>query len=260
VEHISGLVTYELETMAHTPTLILSKRKAICALLPHAIFMEQGGQQGMIDAIFRAARASRSKDFLCRQVTLYASRLFEKRSQASLDRVIVLISPYIPWGGALNNSAAVARWAAAVSAVPWTEEVGQNLVNALIAIASIDFLRPHIPIDIWRLLKRRPSLTPLYYVELDTARHQRILAYIRGLGDIEILKSFFLVIWSDQISPPIEFSRVVERYIRDNFGGTGMEGHRKDLVERLDQILPWTFGEARKGYSKLRDALLEVER
>jgi hypothetical protein len=211
----------------------------------------------MIDVIFRAARASRSKDFLWRRVTLYASKLFEKRSPTPLNRVIVFISPYIPWGGALNNKVAVARWATAVSAVPWTDEVGQDLVDALIRIASVDFLRPHIPIEMWRLLNRRPSLPPAYSGEFSNW-HLGIIPYVRGLRDIEILKSLLLVIWSGRVDGSPEIFREMERSIREDFGRTGMEDHRKDLVERLDQILLQNSGYLRMRYSRLRDALLEV--
>jgi len=153
---------------AANSNLILSKRKAINTLLPYAIYLEQGGQQGMIDSILRAARASNfvtsnTGRFMWHRVVLYISRLFEKQSPTSLNRVIVLISPYVPWEGSLNSTIAVARWAAAASAILYTEEVGSSVVDALFQIAWVDFLRPHIPVDIWGLLKRQPPLPPMYH-------------------------------------------------------------------------------------------------
>ena len=93
---------------------IISKRKAINTLFPYAIFLEQNGQQGIMDAILRAAWVSdfdsgNHGKFMWHRVVLYISPLFEKRSPTSLNRVITLISPFIPWNSALNNETAVSR-------------------------------------------------------------------------------------------------------------------------------------------------------
>ena len=129
------------------------------------------------------------------RVALYASWLFEKRSPTSLNRIIALISPFIPWDGALNNKIAVSRWAAAASAIPYTEEAGQNVIDALLQITSSDLLRPRIPIYMWGWMKMRPSLPSMYHGLLQPI--SPILAYIRGLGDLDLLNSYYLVTWSD---------------------------------------------------------------
>ena len=219
-----------------SPDLIFSKRKAITTLLPYAIFLEQGGQKAMVDAIFRAARASDSGKFLWRHVILYISRLFEKRSPTSLNRVIALISPYVPWGGALNNTIAVARWAAAASAIPYTVEVGQSVVHALLQIADIELLRPHIPIHMWGWTKRQTSFPAVDHGEPNKGDTSTLL-FIRALGDIEILKSYFLLIWSDRWTPVPGIIEDTESSIKKDFCGVGMERHRRDLLERLDHIL-----------------------
>lgn len=221
--------------------LIISKRKAINTLFPYAIYLEQRGQQGMMDAILSVARASNlvasnTGKFMWRQVVLYISRLFEKQSPTSLNRVITLISPYVPWNGALNNKIAVARWAAAALAIPYTEGVGSSVVDALFQIAFIDYLRPYIPIDIWGLLKKEPSLPPMYH-GLTRGVHEYTVAHVRGLGDIDILKSYFLLVWTDRVSPDSDGIHEMETSIRENFSGTGMEQHRKDLMQRLDHVL-----------------------
>ena len=254
--------------------LIISKRKAINTLLPYAIYLEQSGQQGMIDAIFRAARASNPSTtgrFMWHQVVLYISRLFEKRSSTSLNRVITLISPYVPWDGTLKNTVAVARWAVAASAIPYTEEVGSNVVDALFQIAWVDFLRPHIPIAIWGWLKRQPSLPPRYR-GLSKGGHENIVVYIHALGDIDILRAYFLFLWSDCYTPSSDGTLAMERSIRNGFTGTGMEQYRTDLIgwldhilEKLDQSLASSpnsihFQETKRQYTKLKDVLLEVGR
>ena len=252
--------------------LISSKRKAINALFPYAILLEQGGQQGVINAILRAARVASSKPsihgkFMWHHVVLYVSRLFEKRSPTSLNRVIALISPYLPWESALNNKVAVTRWAAAASATPYTEEIGQSVVDVLLQIALIDFLRPHIPIEIWGWLKRQPSLPPMYHGLSDGTRVPT-LTYVRRLRDVDLLKSYFLLVWTDQWIFHPDHILEVESSIKQNFGGVGMEHHRKELIdqiervlERLDRRSESTFKrDAETQYTKFRDLLLEMDK
>lgn len=289
MEHVSNLVTQKLETMveAKESDSIFAKRKAINTLLPYAIFLEQRGQQRMINAILRAARvsdsistAARFSDskstnlgkFMWRHVVPYIARLFEKRSPASLDRVITLISPYAPWQSTLHNRIAVSRWAEAVLAtIPHTEEVhmkeaSQNVVDALFQIAFIDFLRPHIPIEIWRLLKERPSLPPVY-CGIRWAGHANTVAYVRKLGDIDILKSLFLLVWAPRCNLHRRNVREMESSIREDFGGTEMEGRRKELVDRLDVVLKRLNREDESSsvlqmkalYTRLRVVLEEVD-
>lgn len=250
--------------------LILSKRKAINALLPYAIFLEQGGEQRMIDAISRAARVSSSNSrnlgtFVWRHVLLYISRLFEQQSPTSLNRVIALMSPLVPWDGALNKKIAVTRWAEATLAISYTEEVGQSVVVALFQIASIHLLRPHIPVSMWGWLKRRPSLPRTFNGQLNI-HHAALIAYLRRLGDVDILKSYFLLVWTVRDSFHPNHIRVMEDSIREVFNGTGMEHHRKDLIEQLDRALEQSnplhgsppVRELKAQYTRLRGLLLEV--
>ena len=254
----------------------ISKRKAINTLLPYAIYLEQAGQKGMIDTIIRAARTSNSAPsntgkFMWHRVVLYISRLFEKQSPTSLNRVITLISPYVPWDGVLNSTIAVARWAAAASETPYTEEVGLSVVDALFQIAWIDLLRPHIPIDIWGVLKKQPSHPSMYHGLLKGGS-ENIVVYVSRLGDVDILKSYFLLVWTDQYIPDSHGTRAMERSIRENFGVTGMEQHRQDLIGHLDHVLAQLnqrlehsaddalLQGANRRYTKLRDTLLEVDR
>ena len=252
--------------------LIVSKRKAISSLFPYAIFLEQGGQQAMIDAILCVARIPSSQslnpgEFLWHHVILYISRLFERRSPTSLNRVITQISPFVPWDGPMNNTVAVARWVTAASATPYTEEVGRSVIDTLFQIALIDFLRPQIPIEIWIWLKRRPSLPLMHHGKSDGTRSPTI-AYVHKLGDIDLLKSYLLLVWTDRWRFDSDHLQEVESLIRDRFGGVGMEHHRKDLVERVDHVLeqldqrPETPSEkkAKKQYTKFRTLLLELDK
>jgi hypothetical protein len=279
VEHVSDLINQRLESMVKgaSSDQISSKYKAINALLPYAIFLEQGGQQKMVDAIFRAAMASESRRFVWCHVVLYISRLFEERSPTSLNRVIVLMAPHVPWRKALNSPVAVARWASAVLTVPHTEEVSQSVLDALIRISSVELLRPYVPIEIWRWLKGHPSLPPAYRGETEDG-HQNIIVYIRRLGDIEIITSYFLIFWSDRFFPSSSSCYQTECSIKEDFGEAETEEHRKALVERLDQLLEQldaqlehpeqrnpliseaSLRKAKKRYARLKVAFTEDEK
>jgi hypothetical protein len=272
LECVSRLITQKLEAMveAADSDLVISKRKAINTLLPYAICLEQGGQQTMMDTISRVARVSRSSKnviFMWHQVVLYISKLFETRSPTSLNRVIVLISPYVPWTHALNSKIPVARWAAAASTIPYTEEVGSSVVDALFRIAWVDLLLPHIPIHIWLLLKRLPP-PPLG----SSIGRPEIVRHVHRIGDIDILKSYFLFLWTDLYTPSSEGTHAMRTSIREVFSGPEMGEHRKDLIERLEHVLGQLDQEletspdndfsqqAKRRYTKLKDTLLEMSR
>ena len=250
--------------------LIFLKRKAINTLLPYAIFLEQGGHQGMIVAISRAARVSDSDlkthgKFMWPRVVQYISRLYEKQSPTSLNRAITLISPYVPWEGALNNPVAVARWAAAASTAPYSDEVGKSMVVTLYQIAFISFLRPHIPINTWRMLKTQPPLS----IEGHGVREgcsRRVVTYIRALGDIDLLKSHFLLVWTEDWVPSLGNTHIMKASIREHFSGVEMAQQRKDLINHLDNLLTAMYRmnpnplEKRRRCAEMRDVLLELDR
>ena len=222
--------------------LILRKRKAISALFLYAIYLAQDGQQGMADAFLRVSRASNSnhREFMWRHVGPYIVPLVGKPTTPSLDSIIILASHRVPWNNKRVNKDTVARWAAATSAIPYTEEVGQSVVDALLQIASVDSLRPHIPIGIWAWLKRRPSPPP-ECSGLWKGIIEDVVCHVRTLGDIEILKSYFLFVWSEwyPIKYPWQDGSLQEMLtsIQKDFSGIGMGHHRKELINRLDHIL-----------------------
>lgn len=280
MEQISSVITQKLELIAEAPgegPTIQSKRKAISSLFPYAARMSQDGQQGMLDAIFRVALKPASGGFMWRRIGPYITHWLDESSPPSLNQAITIASPCAAWIFGSYTQGAVVRWAAAALATPYSEEVGRNVVDALLQIAFERPLRPHVPIEIWAWLKRRPSLPPVSWgryhgTTLDIVRH------VQGLGDIELLKSYFLVVWSEWVVLFTSGCPEMEVLIRQEFCGTGMWRHRQDLIERLDYV----FGQldrgmeylqqynpeitkahirlARKQYGGLRAALAEVER
>ena len=278
MEQVSNLITQKLEVMASdldTDSTSWSKRKAISALFPYAIRLARGGQQEMLDAICRVASKSTRGGFMWHCIGLYATTLFDESSPPCLNQAIALASPLVDWDDGSYTEDAVARWAAAALATPYSEEVGRSVINALLQIASVDFLQSHIPIDIWVWLNRRPSLPPVCRGR-SRASSSGACSHIRGLGDIEILKSFFLLVWSEWSF--LEFAGLAEMEltIREDFGGVGMWHHREPLVERLDYILgqldrgleyfkhhkptlrEGTIRLMKEQYAELKEVLLEI--
>ena len=189
--------------------------------------------------------------------------------------LIVLASPHINWYE-LQDEDTVARWAAAASAIPRTKEVGQAVVDALLRIASVDSLRLHIPVDIWAWLETQPSLPPKCLGRSEGARKD-VARHVRTLEDVEILKSYFLLVWSEwNLIHDMDLTEMTTS-IREDFSGTGMRLHREDLVKRLDHVLgqldrgpgylfqhnrrigPSYVRQAKGCYKELKRVLLEVD-
>ena len=167
------------------------KHKSITTLLPYAVLRERDGQPEMLDRFIQAARASKNRDFTWHRIRLYASSLPHETS----PRAIVLVLPHIRWGQLTDRKDLIRRWAAAASTVPYTEEVAQCAVNTLLQIASQRELLSHIPADAWLWLTRRPSLPPICRGR-DVGTRVHVIRAVRALKDIEVLKSYFLLIWS----------------------------------------------------------------
>jgi hypothetical protein len=278
VKRVSNLITKKLEIMAEAadPDSIISKRKAISALLPYAIGQERCGQREMVDAILQAVRASSDPRFIWHCIGPQIVALFGKPSTPSLNQAITLIFPDISWQDGSRNGDAVTGWAAAASTVPYTEEAGRNVVDVLLQLASVDSLRPQIPINAWRCLKKRLSLPPICQGR-SVGTTSDVVHHIRGLGDAEILKSYYLLVWSEWDFLYGDGFAVIQTSITSDFGGIEMRRHREDLIKRLDHILaqldhglehlrqhkPGMAEDeiklGRKQYEKLKEVLLEVD-
>ena len=231
----------------------------------------------IFDAIIRAAGASESV-LWWRSIGIHLSALFGESSPPSLNRAITFVSPYVPWyRHGLNTKKVVARWAAAASAVPYSEELCRNAVDTLLWISYSDSLRSHIPVDLWTLLIQRPSLPPVCQGR-SNGSWPPIVRHVRGLGDIQILKSYLLLVWTEWDTLYSPGVHEMEVSIRADFGGIRMWGHRDDLVKHLDHVQrqldrglecfkhhsPWiSEAEIRKRkeqYGRLKNALLEVDK
>ena len=282
MERISSMITAKIASLHHGPLKLTSdseafrKRKVITALVPYAIFLGRSGHQAMICAILDVVNAENSGRFVWHRVNPYLATLFDEPAYPALDLVVTLMSPYVPWDEKLHDRYTVARWAAAALAVPYTEEAGRSVVDALLQIASIDSLIPYIPIDLWAWLKELPSLPPGCRGRL-AGRKETVVSHVRGLEDIEILKSYLLLIWSEWNFLYTSGLEEMQISIREDFCGTGLKHHREDLIKRLDDVLGeldrgWDYIErhkpginqyqlhrARMDYRMLKETLLAVD-
>jgi len=263
---------------AEDQQLLRTKRKATSSLFLFMVRQERVGQQDMLDALSRAAMTSNSERFIWRCVQPYIITLSNNPDPPSLNQLIALGSSHVSWHDGQHNENMVTRWAAAASAVPYTEEVGLRVVDALLQIASVDSLRPRIPVGIWAWLKKRPFLPPMCRGRSGGGTRGGVVRHVRELGDIEVLKSYLLLVWSEwDFIWPDGFSEMCTS-IREDFGGIEMEHHREDLIERLDHVLGQldrgleylqqhnpSLGErdiqrAKEQYGELKNVLLEVDR
>ena len=247
-----------------------SKHKAITALLPYGVWQERDGQPEMFDTILRAIRASRMSGFTWHHIDQFLSTLLSEAS----PRAVVLVLPQIPFYRFAGRGDLVQCWAATATAVPYTEEVARGVVDTLLQIASDYWPVEHIPVNLWSWLTKQPSLPPICEGR-SVGTRPRVVRIVQELKDIEVLKSYLLLVWSEWNTP---YARdEMHASIRGDFSGIGMGHHRADLIRRLDYILkqldrgleyleqynPY-LGEdrlqERKGeYQKLRETLLEID-
>ena len=208
-----------------------SKSKAITALFPYAVWRERDGQPEMFDIILRAAKASRVLWFMWCHVDQFLSVLLSDAS----PRAIVLASPHILRYQLGDMGDLIRCWIAATSRVLYSEEVAQGVVDMLLQIAAQNGPQ-YIPVDLWSWLIKRPSLPPIC-LGRDSGTDNSVVEAVRALKNIEVLKSYLLLVWSEwDILYPDDFDKICT-LIREDFGGIEMRHHRTDLVQRLDHVL-----------------------
>ena len=222
----------------------------------------------MADTLSRIAKDSNSirRDFTWECIGTYIIPLFGEPA-TPLDWVIARASHHVPWRSKLVNEDTVTRWAATASAAPYTKEVGESVVDALLQIASIDSLRPYIPFGIWAWLKKQPYLPGAPFQQPDRSRGN-VIRHMRTLGDIEILTSYFLLVLSRPRYFGVESGGFAEMRIsiREDFGGIGMGRHREDLIKELDRVIErsyqWTRPDVQtiERCGELKRALVDLDR
>ena len=262
---------------AADPVPICFKHKAITSFFPYAAQQGLNGQHEALDVFLHAARASRKQGFMWHRIKPPIPTLLNERGPVFLKEAIILASPHSPWWNSTNNKHLIQPLADAASAVPYTDEIGQSMVDTLLQIASNHSLLPNIPISMWSWLNKCPLLPPLC-----TGRYlgttQDIVQVVQALGNIGILKSYLFLVWSEWDCLYSDGLDQMCTSIRDVFGGTGMGHHREDLLQWVDNVLGQldlglghlqqhnlSLGEddiqrMKKQYGKLKEVLLELDR
>ena len=273
MEQVSSLIIEKLREMAEAedPTELCTKFKAVITLLPYAILKERDGEPEMLDAFLRAARVPGVMGFVWR----YAEALTRTTLHNATPRAIVLVSPLFPWYWLTVGDGSIQLWVAAATAVQYTEEVAQCVVDTLMQIASVEEVLRHITVDVWSWLTKRPSFPPNWSGHF-YGSYPHIFKAIRELRDIEILKSYFLLVWSEWEALQNDAFDEMCTSLQEDFGTVGMGHHRFYLVQRLDRILgrldqgpeylQWDnrylseddFQKAIDQYGKLKDILQET--
>ena len=237
---VSSLITQKVNTMSEAGDLdkLRSKQKPLVALLPYAVWQERHGQPEMFDMLLRTARAPGTLMFAWHCIQPFALKLFSKAT----PRVIIFISSSINWdrhSPIADQGDFVQRWAAATSVVQYTEEAAQSVVDMLLKIVYLSELSvctQHITPGVWSWLTRRPTLPPICQGRR-FGTSSWVISIVRRLENIETLKSYLLLIWSEWSDPPHEGFEEMRASVREDFCGIGMGHHRGDLVRRLDHVL-----------------------
>ena len=252
-----NLITRKLKTMieAANRDSIRSKYKAITAFFPYAVWRERDGQHELLGMLFRLCRAmtwggkhevispsslcamaSERQAFMWRRIEPLVATLLSEESPISLKQAVVLASPYLPWKDFTIDKHLIQLLAVAASAVPYTNDIGQSVVDTLSRIANDTTLQPHIPVGMWSWLNRRPSLPPVCWGRLyGSTRH--VARAVRALRDIEILNSYLFLIRSEWDGPRSLRLGEVYASLSEGFSGIRIEHHRQDLLRRLDYVL-----------------------
>ena len=241
-EDVSNLINEKLKTMVDQK-LVISKRQAICTLLPYTVFLEQRGQQEMADAIMGAIRSSRSYYFMP-STPRYINMLFGKPSSSFQNWLIALVAPCMVWEDEAHGEDLVAAWGKAVSNVSDTEEVIRSVIDTLMQVTNVSSLRSSISPKIWAWMKKWQSLPVADWGRFSSATPDAV-SHVRRLGDLEITKSCSLALLMSH-HPGAGVLDEVERLIREDFGGIRMQSHREDLLNQLDYILEKVIAEMRR--------------
>jgi len=255
---VSALISQRLKSMSETPNWSQDKFKsmALTVFFPYVVHQAQNGQHEMLDAFFNALRACWEPWSMWHCIEPLVPILLNVEGPVSKKQAVILASPHLPWWHCRDQHL-VRLWVAAVSEVPYTNEICQSVVDTLLQIASNDQLQPHIPVGMWQWLNKHPTLPPVCAGRAYGSA-PGVVKLVHGLGDAEILKSYLLLVWSeldclysqwmgyygglDYLSP-VEIAHasrdpaVMCASIRQAFSGVGMGHHQKELLQKLDHIL-----------------------
>lgn len=232
------MISQNLEDMmgiSNPNSIIYPRRKAITAFLAYAACQRELDKQR--DMLVCAARASEERGFIWHRIAPLVTRLLSdlEEGHVSLKQDIILLSPHLAWWNLTEGKELTQSWAAAISTIPRTPDIGRCVADTLLLIESQGSLRPHLPVNVWSWLNERPSLPPTCMGRSLGTEEDCVRAF-RDLGDIETLTSYLLLVWSEWDGILSGFEEM-KTLIKEDFSGIGMQDHRKKLLQRLDYVL-----------------------
>jgi len=248
LEDISSLVTERVEALTEDPGMVEQKCKAIIALFPYAARQEWDDGSRMFTAFLRALRYFPNRHWdgvfsqptsLWRHVWPVIPTLLVEGSPIAVKRAAILVLAHVGKDALrdLANKGHLTLLWKAVTDVPHTDEICRSVVDTMLQIASLSSAHPQeIPANAWLWLKKLPSLPPAC-----RGRHEgsarEVVRMVRALKDVEVLKSYLLLIWSEWDSLTHPGFQEIWMSIQEDFSGIGMICDRADLRQRLDHIL-----------------------
>ena len=96
-------------------------------------------------------------------------------------------------------------WIAVASSLPYSNDVGVEVVHALLGMAPKDKNRRHIPAIAWEWLKKRPILLSRPW-KFKRESMDIVMQTVRKLGDIELIASLLFIIirsMGNELYPPV---------------------------------------------------------
>ena len=148
----------------------------------------------MFDALLRLARVWERSGLMWPHIEPFLSTLLDEESPVSSKRAAILISPHIPWWRPENRGRLIQLLTDAASGVPYTDVIGQSIVDTLLQVACWE--SPPIPASMWLWLNRRPNLPPACSGRYWGSK-LAVVRMVRALEDPEILTSYLLAVWSE---------------------------------------------------------------
>jgi len=261
LEQLFTAIIQQYETIAPRDLRIdISKREATIAFIPYAARREKGGEGKLLNTSPHAAIFSPA--LLSRTGFSYYGSIFGTVLPISLKYATLDAFRYGHHSllRASDIGAMMQLWVAAASALPYTNDVGQRVVDTLLVMADERKLQPHIPAPAWDWLKKRPVFNS-WCSGHEFGTTNDVAQMVRKLGDVELITSYLWIVWSEWSYITGSRFQVMLHLIKEELSGIGAVGYRSDLIQRLDDVLlqlgPGSY--RKQQYEELRMVLLEVD-
>jgi len=242
-----------------------SKHKATIAFLPYAARREKDGEGKPSNT---SKHTPPCRQILTKHLAIshwvfkMGTQLMEAELPISLKYIMLdAFRHWHPFPYYTNDIDTMMQlWMTIASALPYTNDVGQSVVDTLLQMASNEELLPHIPVPAWDWLKKRPPLHPGCR-GLRWGTDEGVVQMVRKLGDVGIIASYLFVVWSGRDYFFSSEFKAMSHLIKGELSGIGVVEHRADLIHRLDCVLPQLKPGSRteQQYKEFRMVLMEMD-